>query len=209
MPSSYGNVFIIAAPSGTGKTTLVQALSCAVPKVAVSISYTTRPARLNEEEGKHYFFVETAEFKRMITAGDFLEYAEVFGYFYGTTRIFVEQTRQQGVDVILEIDWQGMQQIKEILPDSISVFILPPSLTNLQERLLKRNQDSNMVIASRLSDAQSTIARIKNFDFVVLNENFNHALHDLKLIVQASRLRQTYQLRQYEQIIQDWTSNLQ
>lgn len=209
MPSSYGNVFIIAAPSGTGKTTLVQALAGNVPQIAVSISYTTRPARPNEADGKHYFFVKNAAFKRMIAAGDFLEYAEVFGYFYGTTRIFVEQTRQQGIDVILEIDWQGMQQIKELVPDSISIFILPPSLTNLQDRLLKRNQDSKMVIDSRLADAQSTIARIKNFDFVVLNENFHHALHDLKLIVQASRLRQTYQLRQYEQIIQDWTSNLQ
>lgn len=200
----YGNLFIIAAPSGAGKTTLVKALASSVSNVALSVSHTTRSPRSGEEEGKHYFFVQSEEFQNMIDAGDFLEYARVFGCFYGTTRKFVEQVRQQGIDVILEIDWQGMEQIKAILPDSISIFILPPSLANLKERLINRNQDSTQVIADRLADAQDTIAHVKNFDFVVLNENFNNALLDLKLILQASRLRQSYQLAKHAQLIKDW-----
>lgn len=202
----YGNLFIIAAPSGAGKTTLVKALADSISKVAVSVSYTTRPPRPGEEEGQHYFFVQESEFQSMIQAGDFLEYAQVFGYFYGTTRIFVEQVRQQGIDVVLEIDWQGMEQIKELLPDSISIFILPPSLSNLKERLIKRNQDSDKIIADRLADAEDTVSHIKNFDFVVINENFDRALFELQVILQASRLRQNYQLAKHAELIKKWSN---
>jgi guanylate kinase len=206
MPSTRQctNVFIIAAPSGTGKTTLVKALVDDLVNVTKSISYTTRQARPGEVNGKNYFFITKAQFHTMIAHNDFLEYATVFKELYGTAHSFINEIRQQGFDVILEIDWQGMKQVKALLPDSISIFVLPPSLENLQERLARRDQDNANVIAARLSDAQHTIAHIKDFDFVVLNDDFNHALRDLKLIIQASRLRRSCQLKQQASLIKQW-----
>ncbi len=196
-----GNLFVIAAPSGTGKTTLVKALVSEVPGLAVSISHTTRQRRPNEENGLNYFFIQENEFHRMIEKGDFLEYATVFGNYYGTSHTWVEETLRKGVDVILEIDWQGMQQIKALAPDSISIFILPPSLDNLRARLVNRNQDKPQVIQERMVDVKETITHIPEFDFVVVNDDFTHALDDLKHIVQANRLLQRRQCEKYSKLI--------
>jgi guanylate kinase len=197
----YGNLFVVAAPSGTGKTTLVKALVTELPGVAVSISHTTRSQRPGEESGRHYFFIQEDEFRRMIEQGAFLEYATVFGAFYGTSLRWVENTLQAGIDVILEIDWQGMQQIKTLVPDSISIFILPPSLANLKDRLIKRNRDKPQIIEERLADVQETVSHMNEFDFVIINDEFSHALNDLKLVVQANRLRQPQQAHKYAQLI--------
>lgn len=196
-----GNLFVIAAPSGTGKTTLVKALVSEVPRLAVSISHTTRSKRPNEEEGINYFFVSEEEFRRRLDQGDFLEYARVFGNYYGTSQHWVTDARKKGIDVILEIDWQGMQQIKALVPDSISIFVLPPSLDNLRERLINRNQDKPQVIQERLIDVKETISHVHEFDFVVVNDDFAHALSELKLIVQANRLLQRRQCEKYGQLI--------
>jgi guanylate kinase len=196
-----GNLFVIAAPSGTGKTTLVEALVNELPGVAVSISHTTRAKRPNESQGTNYFFVEEDEFRRMIANKEFLEYATVFGAYYGTSHRWVAETLQKGSDVILEIDWQGMQQIKKLVPESISIFILPPSLENLKERLEKRNQDKPEVIKERLADAKETLSHVDEFDYVVINDDFSHALNDLKLIIQSGRLMQRSQVKKYAKII--------
>jgi len=198
-----GNLFVIAAPSGTGKTTLVKSLLAELPNLAVSISHTTRAKRPNEEHGVNYFFIDEPEFRRMIEQGDFLEYATVFGAFYGTSHRWVEETLNQGIDVILEIDWQGMQQIKALVPESISIFILPPSKANLKDRLVKRNQDKPEVIQERLADLQETLSHIDEFDYVVVNDDFTQALGELKLIIQANRLLLRCQGRKYEKLVND------
>ncbi len=196
-----GNLFVIAAPSGTGKTTLVKALINELSGLAVSISHTTRAKRPNEVNGVNYFFVQEAEFRRMIEQGDFLEYATVFGAFYGTSHRWVEATLKKGVDVVLEIDWQGMQQIKTLVPESISIFILPPSLDNLRERLVTRNQDKPEVIQDRLADVKETLSHFQEFDYMVINDDFDQALADLKLLIQANRLLQRRQCEKYSKLI--------
>ncbi len=196
-----GNLFVIAAPSGTGKTTLVKALVNEVSGLAVSISHTTRAKRPNEENGVNYFFIKEDAFRRMIEQGEFLEYATVFGNYYGTSHRWVEETLGKGIDVILEIDWQGMQQIKALVPDSISIFVLPPSLDNLRERLINRNQDHPQVIQDRLADVKETISHVHEFDFVVINDDFAHALKELKLVVQANRLLQRRQCEKNAKLI--------
>lgn len=201
-----GNLFVIAAPSGTGKTTLVKALIDTVPKLSVSISHTTRPKRTNEMHGINYYFIEPAEFEAMIKQNDFLEYATIFEHQYGTSKTWVNQTLDKSIDVILEIDWQGYQQIKKLLPDTVGIFILPPSLADLSERLLKRNQDHPGMIKKRLSDAQATVSHIDEFDYVVINDDFDNALRDLKIIIEAERLRRTRQSLKYAKLIEDLTS---
>jgi guanylate kinase len=183
-----GNLYVVAAPSGTGKTTLVKALVDSLPKITVSISHTTRPKRPNEIHGVNYYFLEHAEFQRLIAHGDFLEYATIFGNYYGTSKRWVEETLAKGIDVILEIDWQGHQQIKKLFPDSIGIFILPPSLPDLRDRLVKRNQDSTDIIEQRLADVRATITHIHEFAYLVVNDDFVNALHDLKVIIEAGRL---------------------
>ena len=196
-----GNLFIIAAPSGTGKTTLVKALVSEVPGVAVSISHTTRAKRPNEKNGVNYFFVGEEEFRQRIEKGEFLEYATVFGAFYGTSQSWVEAMLKKGMDVILEIDWQGMQQIKILIPPSISIFILPPSLDNLRARLINRKQDNAQVIQDRLADVKETISHIQEFDYVIINDDFAQALSELKLLIKASRLLQRRQCERYTQLL--------
>lgn len=198
-----GSLFVVAAPSGTGKTTLVKALVSDLPNLAVSISHTTRPKRPNEEHGLNYFFTEEKEFLRMIDENAFLEHAKVFGHRYGTAHQFVQATLEKGVDVILEIDWQGMQQIKALFPKSVSIFILPPCLANLKERLVKRNQDKPQVIEERLADVKETISHIKEFDYIVINDDFDQALVDLIHIVEADRLQRSRQVKKYAKLIQE------
>ena len=201
--ADVGTLYVIAAPSGTGKTTLVEALVDSLPKITVSISHTTRPKRPKEMHGTNYYFIDKTEFARMIEHGDFLEYATIFDHLYGTSKSWVQQTLAKGMDVILEIDWQGHQQIKRLFPHSISIFILPPSLDELRERLIKRNQDNPDIITKRLTDAQETVAHINEFDYVVINDDFVSALHDLKTIIEAGCLLQPRQCGKLARLIRD------
>lgn len=202
----WGNLYVIAAPSGTGKTTLVKALIDDMPKITVSISHTTRCKRPTELGGKNYHFVTKDEFEKMIQHGDFLEYATIFDNYYGTSKTWVEQTLRKGIDVILEIDWQGHQQIKKIFPETISIFILPPSLDDLRNRLHKRNSDHPEIIQMRLADAKATLSHIKDFDYVVLNDDFERALHDLKVIIQAGHFLMKRQAEKYATLLENFAN---
>lgn len=182
---------MIAAPSGAGKTSLVRALLQRRPDLRFSISCTTRPKRPAEQEGRDYFFVSQDEFKRKIAAGEFLEYAEVFDNYYGTLRTQVESLLEQGEDAILEIDWQGARQVRTTLPECRSIFILPPSAKELERRLRGRATDTDAVIERRLKDARGDMAHWQEFEYVVVNDDFERALDDLEAIVteQGDRLR--------------------
>lgn len=193
--TELGNLYVISAPSGAGKTTLVKTLVDSLPNITVSISHTTRPKRPAETHGVNYYFITEPEFHQMIEHDDFLEYANVFSHIYGTSRAWVEETLQRGMDVILEIDWQGAEQIQQLIPTCISIFILPPSLEALSQRLTLRNQDNPDIIVNRLADAQETISHVTQYDYVVLNDDFNTALNDLKTIVLAGRLTQERQIK--------------
>lgn len=197
-----GNLYVVAAPSGTGKTSLVKALVEKMENLSVSISHTTRDIRPGEEDGVNYFFISKDEFMEMIHNQEFLEHADVFDHKYGTSRRWVEDMQQQGVDVILEIDWQGHQQIKKLFPGSISIFILPPSLDDLRARLTNRKQDNDDVIAKRLADVRETVSHVDEFDYLVLNDTFEHAVHDLVTIIEAGRLLESAQRRKYAALIE-------
>ncbi|WP_440996399.1 guanylate kinase [Arhodomonas sp. SL1] len=184
-----GTLFIVAAPSGAGKTSLVGALREADPAVTVSVSHTTRPRREGEEDGAHYHFVDEATFVSLIEAGEFLEHARVFGNRYGTTRAAVERELGAGRDVILEIDWQGARQVRERMPAAVSVFVLPPSRAALEHRLRRRGQDSDTVIAERMRAAEAEMVHYDEFDYLVINDDFDRALADLRAVVRAERLR--------------------
>lgn len=188
MSKAFGNLFIVAAPSGAGKTTLVRALVGTLLALEISVSYTTRLPRPNDIEGNDYFFVDTPSFEAMLQQQVFLEHAVIYGHYYGTSRDWVLNKLQQGIDVILEIDWRGAEQVRKKIPESISIFILPPSLTILHERLCQRKQDSDDVISRRMLAAQEEISHYLDFDYLVVNENFNNALHDLQHIIHAERL---------------------
>lgn len=190
-----GNLFVVAAPSGTGKSSLVKALMEVDAGVAPSISHTTRSPRGQEKHGREYFFVGTTEFDTMIASGDFLEWAHVHGNRYGTSRQTIEQRISAGGDVVLEIDWQGALQIKKIFANAILVFVLPPSLEELRSRLIRRGEDSPEVIELRLNNAREELAQASHFDFVIINEIFERALFDLKAIVHAQRLKFSAQKR--------------
>ncbi|WJV53955.1 guanylate kinase [Prodigiosinella aquatilis] len=185
-----GTLYIVSAPSGAGKSSLIQALLKTQPlyDTQVSISHTTRAKRPGENNGEHYFFVSTDEFKRMIENNDFLEYAEVFGNYYGTSRITIEQILSTGVDIFLDIDWQGAQQIRTRMPMARSIFILPPSKEELERRLRGRGQDSEDVIARRMAQAVAEMNHYAEYDYLIVNDDFNLALMDLKTIIRAERL---------------------
>ena len=180
-----GRLFVIAAPSGAGKTSLVRALMQREPGLSFSISYTPRPQRPNEVHGRDYFFVSRDEFDRMVQARQFLEHATVFGNSYGTARAQVEQSLASGQDLILEIDWQGAQQIRAALPECCSIFILPPSRAELERRLRGRGTDTEEVIIRRLGEAADDMAHWREFDYVVVNDVFDRALDELSEIVQG------------------------
>jgi guanylate kinase len=186
-----GNLFVIAAPSGAGKTSLVRALMERLPTLKFSISYTTRKPRATEQPGRDYFFIDVPEFQRMAAAGEFLEHAQVFDNHYGTGRAPVEAALAAGQDLLLEIDWQGAQQIRVAMPECISILILPPSRQALEQRLRSRQTDSPEVIARRLRDAVADMSHWREYDFVVVNDDFDLALADLEAIVkqQSPRLR--------------------
>ena len=196
-----GTLFVVAAPSGAGKSTLVNALLEREPAISLSISHTTRPPRPGEQYGRHYYFVERAEFEREIADGIFLEHAEVHGNLYGTSRTTVSGLLCQGRDVLLEIDWQGAQQIRASKPDCVSVFILPPSRVELERRLRGRASDSADVIERRLHNSREEIAHAHEFDYIIVNDSFDEALGDLQSIVRAVRQRSELQWRRHEALI--------
>ena len=183
MTSERGQLFVIAAPSGAGKTTLVHRLMQARPELRFSISYTTRPKRRTETDGKDYFFVSEEEFHRMVAAGHFLEHAVVFDNHYGTSRQQVLDVLEQGQSVILEIDWQGAQQVRSNMPDCQSVFVLPPSVAELKLRLTGRGTDSEAVIARRFADALADMSHWHEFDFAVINDDLDQAAAELEDII--------------------------
>jgi len=190
---NQGKLYIISAPSGAGKTSLVKRLLQQMDNLSVSVSHTTRPMRSGEIEGHDYFFVSVPQFKAMLAQDQFLEHAQVFDNFYGTSRLGVEQTLAQGQDVILEIDWQGARQIRQMLPDCTSIFILPPSLPILQKRLHGRGQDNESVIQRRLAEAVAEMSHHSEFDYLLVNDDFDQALTQLKSIIVAQRLVKTRQ----------------
>ena len=184
----HGNIFIVSAPSGAGKTSLVRALLEADLRVKLSISYTTRAPRLGEVEGQHYHFVDLNAFMQMLNRGDFLESAEVYGNHYGTSQRWIENQVALGLDILLEIDWQGAAQVRKLMPQAISIFVLPPSITALQARLTGRGQDAAAVIAKRVAAAREDMSHFGEFDYVIINDDFALAAADLQAIVKASRL---------------------
>lgn len=201
----FGTLFTVSAPSGAGKTSLVTALTKADPGIRVSVSHTTRAPRPGEHEGINYHFVDPNTFKAMIRAREFLEYAEVFGNYYGTSAAWSNEQLAKGQDVLLEIDWQGAAQIKNIEPQTISIFILPPSTAALKHRLINRGQDSDDVIQRRLAEAKNEMQHAHRADFIIINDNFDQALEDLKSIFVGQRLRATKQQHRYKDLLNELT----
>jgi len=201
-------LYIISAPSGAGKTSLVKALVTKCENLVISVSYTTRPIRPEEIDGVNYHFVSEEKFKQMIQSNAFIEYAEVFGYgyLYGTSKQWVLEQEQNGKDILLEIDWQGARQIRQIFKDCMSVFILPPSLEVLQNRLENRAQDSPEVIQKRMQKVRSECQHFDEFDYLVVNDDFEVALQDLKSIIRTQRLRVSVQKTQQSKLLNNLNS---
>jgi guanylate kinase len=201
MSIEAGTLFVVAAPSGAGKSSLVNALLEREPTISLSISHTTRPPRVGELYGRHYYFVERDAFEKQVAEGIFLEHAEVHGNLYGTSGTTVQALLAQGRDVLLEIDWQGAQQIRRSKPDCVSVFILPPSRAELERRLRGRGSDTAAVIERRLRNSREEIGHAHEFDFILINDVFDEALADLQSIVRAVRQRSALQWRRHETLI--------
>jgi guanylate kinase len=196
-----GILFIVTAASGAGKTSLVRALLESDNQLRKSVSYTTRPARPGEEDGRHYNFVSQQKFADMLKQREFLEHAEVHGNHYGTSKSWIERAMQGGHDILLEIDWQGAQQVRRIFPQAIGIFILPPSLASLEERLKARGQDSPEVITSRLKAARVEMSHVPEFDYVIINDKFEQAVQELICIVRSNRLKLKPQLERHRDLI--------
>ena len=201
-----GTLYIFSAPSGAGKTSLVKALLEQTSGIEVSVSHTTRSPRPGEENGRHYHFTDAASFEKMVEDSAFLEHARVFDNYYGTARASVDAPLQQGQDVILEIDWQGAEQIRHLYPEAVSVFILPPSKSALRERLQGRGQDPEEIIERRMRDAVSEMSHYAEFDYLIINDDFDVALQELRSIVIAQRLRLVRQATQQRALLQDLLS---
>ena len=196
-----GNLFIISAPSGAGKTSLVQALLNINPQIDMSVSYTTRDPRHGERDGKEYHFASRETFLAMAERGEFLESAEVYGNLYGTSQTWISHEITRGRDILLDIDWQGAAQIRRMFPECISVFILPPSKQALEERLKKRGKDNDAVIAKRMAAVRQEVAHIAEFDYVIINDNLNEALRELNAVVLSAKLRRERQLARHQDLI--------
>ena len=203
MADARGSLFIISAPSGAGKTSLVKALVEKDGNLRASISHTTRSPRPGEKEGSNYHFVKKSFFDKMVNQGEFLESAQVFDHFYGTSKLWVQSQLKAGTDVVLEIDWQGANQIKERMPLACAIFILPPSKNALRERLMSRGQDNSEVIQRRMDQAANEMSHFESSDYLVLNSNFEEALNELEVIVKAQRMRTVNRSRSLENILSE------
>lgn len=198
-----GKLFTVSAPSGAGKTSLVSALVEKLPSLSISVSHTTRPMRPGEQDGLNYNFVPKEQFESMVAAGDFLEHAKVFGNYYGTSSSWVKSTLLSGSNVILEIDWQGAEQVRTSIPETLGIFILPPSREVLRERLTNRGQDSEEVIASRMAEAKDEISHYAAADFLVVNDDFSTALLEIEKIISGETEKQSESFQQHQQLIDD------
>lgn len=196
-----GNLFVISAPSGAGKTSLVEALLNINPHIDLSVSYTTRSPRPGEQDGRAYHFVSRETFVSMMGRGEFLESAEVYGNYYGTSQVWISQENAKGRDVLLEIDWQGAAQVRQQFPSCISIFILPPSRETLEQRLKGRGKDSDESVARRMAAVREEVAHIAEYDYVIINDNLNEALRELNAIVLSTRLDCTTQMARYQSLI--------
>ncbi len=201
--TTTGTLYIVSAPSGAGKTSLVKALIDSMAQVRVSVSHTTRAMRPGEVDGVNYHFTAREEFVDMLKQGDFLEHAEVFGNLYGTSHSWVKQTLAKGYDLILEIDWQGAQQVRKLVPDAKSVFILPPTHKDLRQRLHNRGQDAVDVIDLRMQQAIDEMSHYVEYDYIVINDQFSTALEDLKAIFRANQLLLDSQQKRHTQLLCD------
>jgi len=203
MNHSSGTLYIVSAPSGAGKTSLVKALIDAQPSIRLSVSHTTRAMRPGETDGVNYHFINRDTFVGMIEHGDFLEQAEVFGNLYGTSQSHLQQTLDEGHDLILEIDWQGAQQVRRLMPHARSVFILPPSQQALRQRLTNRGTDSDEIIEGRMREAVSEMSHYVEYDYLIINDDFAQALEDLKAVFRANRLQQKPQQEKFSGLLAD------
>jgi len=201
MAKVSGRLFILSAPSGTGKTSLTKSLIRKNINLSLSISYTSRLMRSNEVEGHDYFFVERNIFEQMLEDGKLVESAEIYGNLYGTSRKWINEAINSGNDILLEIDGQGARQVRKVFPDVVSIFVLPPSLEILESRLKNRNQDSKEVIAKRMAAAKEEISHVSEYDYVIINDNIDVALRDLVSVVQSERLRTPVQLDRYHDLV--------
>lgn len=200
-----GVLFIVSSPSGGGKTSLVKALLESEPDLRLSVSYTTRPARPGEVEGRDYHFVSAPVFERMLEAGEFLESAVIYGNRYGTSQKWIERERAEGRDVLLEIDWQGAQQVRRLMRQVVSIFILPPSPEVLESRLRGRGQDGEEAVARRLAAAREEIGHVSEYEYVIINDDFNRAALDLRSIIRAERLKLARQLARNVNLLNRYT----
>ena len=196
-----GSLFIISAPSGAGKTSLVHALLNINPQIGLSVSYTTRNPRPGEYDGKDYHFVSRDTFLAMAKRGEFLESAEVYGNLYGTSQAWISQENAKDHDILLEIDWQGAAQVRRLFPECVSIFILPPSMEALEQRLRGRGKDNEEVIAKRMAAVREDVAHVAEFDYVIINDNLNEALRELNAVVLSARLRCAKQLSRHQLLI--------
>ena len=195
-----GNLFVVAAPSGAGKSSLVKAVLELDSHLTVSVSHTTRAPRGQEQDGREYWFVDEPTFRGMIDRGEFFEWAHVHGHLYGTSRTAIEQRLMRGEDMVLEIDWQGALQIKKLFPHAVLIFVLPPSWAELQQRLQRRGEDGPEVIEMRMANAREEVAQARHFDFVIIHQLFETALFDLKTVVHSQRLKYAAQCRNRSQV---------
>jgi guanylate kinase len=202
MPNnSRGNLFIVAAPSGGGKTSLVRKLVGSLKDIVISISHTTRSLRPGESEGVDYFYVDQPTFIRMAENGEFLEHATVFNHFYGTSQAQITQRLEAGIDVVLDIDWQGAEQIRHSFPESVSIFIIPPSMDILKQRLVDRKRDDEQTIERRMQSARDELSHYNEFDYLIVNDDFDKAAAELMSIVVAQRLRTHRQSEQQSKLL--------
>jgi guanylate kinase len=199
-----GNLFVVVAPSGAGKSSLVNELLTREPGRKLSISYTTRQPREGELHGREYHFVTREHFEAMIAADDFLEHANVFGNYYGTSRRWIEDQLAGDHDVLLEIDWQGAQQVRKLFPGMVGIFIMPPSLKELRKRLTSRGKDSPETIEKRLAGAREDISHVLEFEYIIVNESFDSAATDLHAVVRATRVSRTQQERRLEKLVNEF-----
>lgn len=203
MKKFTGTLYIFSAPSGAGKTSLVKALLDSTRYIGVSVSHTTRAPRPGEVDGKDYHFIDREEFQELVNEGAFLESAQVFDNYYGTSQRWVESELEAGRDVILEIDWQGAQQVRRLMPDTVTVFIVPPSIQALEERLRGRGQDSDEIIARRMRDARNEVSHYGEYDYLIVNDNFENTVEELRAIIIARRHRLDAQQIRHQDVLQN------